>query len=497
MASNSQRPFIKRFKTQRAYYVYDVNTNRILTVDGVIYELLGDYGHLTLEEIRQKYTPRYGEQRVEQALDEIEDARNNENLFLPDRPQALSFGLTPDELQHACTTKLGSMNLEVTEHCNLRCHYCTVEYNRTNERKRMSTKTALAAIDFFYTHSSDVSDIKWRFLGFYGGEPLLEFELIRRCVDYARAKFGSDGVRFTLTTNGVLLDENKAGYFAENQFNIFVSVDGPQRIHDKHRVDRAGNGSYERTINGLRSLLRAYGADAPGKVGIMMTATPPYDLDALNDLWEEQPWLPKNIYAHVSSVDTAWTNFLHDYPCNQSSDISRRSKENQRLSFKRKALQEEPDASPISKSLFENDLLRIYKRSFFHAPRKFYYLNGCCFPGIRRLFVTCDGTFHICERTHGAPAIGSIWTGYDLSGIRGIIDDYAKESIHDCRRCWAVALCSLCFAQAYFNGKFSIEHKRKFCQSLRTSLEKRLKLYCSILEENPHAFDYMKEMELI
>jgi uncharacterized protein len=492
MTSNSKRPFIKRFKTQRACYVYDVNTSRILAVDGVVYEILGDYGHLSVAEIRQKYTPKYGRSCVEQALDEIEDTYNNENLFLPDRPHALSFGLTREDLEHSYTTQLGSMTLELTEHCNLRCHYCTVEYNRTNE-KRMSTKTALAAIDFLCAHSSDV---KQRNLGFYGGEPLLEFELITQCVDYARSKFGSDGVRFSLTTNGVLLDENKASYFAENQFNIFVSVDGPQRIHDKHRVDRAGNGSYKRTINGLRFLLSAYGADAHGKVGLIMIVTPPYDLDALMDLWEEEPWLPKNIHPIVNYVDATWTNFLRGYSCNLAQDIHHRSKKNQLLSFKR-YLHGEPEHSPISTALFEQGLLKIYKRPFFHAPRKYYPLNGCCIPGVRKLFVTCDGTLQLCERVHDAPALGSIWTGYDPSVMWSIIEDYAKESISDCKRCWAVALCSLCYGQAYFNGRFSIEFKRKFCPSQQNLLEEQLKRYCSILEEYPHALDYMKDMELL
>jgi len=494
MHSDYRRPFIKRFKTDRGLYIYDVNTNRILEADKPVYDILGDYGLLTLEEIRQKYIPEYGAPIVEQALSEIEDARKNENLFLPDRPQTLAFGLSPEELQHYYAAKVGSITLEVTELCNLRCHYCTWEYLREGKRKRMSPQTAFAVIDFLYDHSSEVEQ---RVLSFYGGEPLLEFQLIKQCVSYARSRFGDEGVRFSLTTNGTLIDEKKAAYLAENQFSILVSIDGPKRIHDKHRVDKRGRGSYDRAINGLRTLLKAYSKDTRDKVGISAVVTPPYDLNAINDLWEENPWLPRSIRINVNSVSTRWTTFLQDYPCNEPQSIRYQSKAKQRLSFRAALLKGEPKISPVGRSLFEKGLLRIYKRPFWKAPRRTYFLNGCCIPGIRKLFVSCDGTFYICEKAHGAPALGSLTGGYNLSIISSIIDTYAQESIRDCKNCWAVALCSLCFAQSFFNGSFSLEHKRESCRSFRSNLEERLKLYCSILEEDKQALDYMKSMELI
>ena len=488
-----REPFIKRFKTPRALYVYDVNTNRILEVDGPVYDILGDYGHLTLDKIRQKYTPRYGASCVEQALTDIEDACKNENVFLPDRPQILDFGLSPEELQHQYETKVGCITLEVTEHCNLKCHYCTWEYLRTGKRKRMSVKTALTAIDFLRAHSSSVEQCS---LGFYGGEPLLEFELIKQCVDYARSKFGDKGVRFHFTTNATLLDEEKAHYLAENQFGILVSIDGPAQIHNRHRVDKQGIGSYERAINGLRNLLKAYGENFNDKIGINAVVTPPNDLDAIYDLWKENPWLPKNIDINIDFVSATWTTFFQDYACEEENVYSK-SRGNQLLSFKAKTVEGERAKPAVGRSLFEKALLRIYKRPLWQAPGKSYCLNGCCIPGVRKLLVGCDGTFYICESAHGVPPIGSLWDGYDYSVIQNIIDAYATESIRDCKNCWAVSLCNLCFAQAYFNGSFSLEHKRTFCQSVRESLEEKLKLYCSILEENKNALDYMKSMKLV
>ena len=498
MTSNSKRPFIKRFKTHWGYYVYDINTNRVLTVDGVVYEILGDYGYLPLDEIRQKYTPKYGGSCVEHALDEIEDARNNENLFLSDRPQALSLGLTPVEFQRAYKTQLHQMILDITEFCNLRCHYCSREGMQTDagnyKRKSMSIQTAFAAINFFHAHSSQVED-RDRALSFYGGEPLIEFNLIQRCVEYAQSKFGDEGVHFALTTNGVLLNENMAKYFAENRFNITVSVDGPQRIHDKYRIDWAGNGSYEQTINGLRLLYKTYGADAHSKILINMVVTPPYDLDALNDLWIEQSWLPKDIITVINYVETEGTNFLEEYPSfNQSYEIHHRTKRRALSTFKRSCLNKESASTPVAKALNEISLLRIYKRPLTPAPRKVSPLNGCCVPGVRRIFVTCDGELKLCEKASGSPVLGSV-NGYDPRIMWSILDEYAKESIHDCRRCWAVNLCSICFDKAYRNGKFDITHKRAFCRSKRKQLAAGLKTFCSILERDRHALDYMEKIE--
>ncbi len=490
MHSDSGSPFIKRFKINQRFYIYDVNTNHILEVDSPVYDIIGDYGLLTLDEIRQKYIPQYGAKCVEQALCEIENARKNENLFLSDKPQTLAFDISED-LQRYYGTAIESMTLEVTEYCNLRCHYCTCEYLRKGKRKRMSMQTAFDAIDFLYARSSSV---KQRVLGFYGGEPLLEFELIKQCVNYARSKFGVDGIRFNITTNGTLIDEEKADYLAENRFNILVSIDGPKRIHNKHRVNKQGRGSYNSAIRGLRILLKKYHENAKDKVSINAVVTPPDDLNAIENLWHENPWLPADIRINVDFVSTKWTTFLQDYPCSEPQDTQRL--ENHMLSFKSNVLKGKPGASHVDSSLFENTLLRIYKRPFSPAPLKTYYPNGCCIPGLRKMFVKCDGNLYVCERAHGTPALGSLSAGFDYRVIRNIIDTYAQKSIRDCRSCWAVALCSLCYVRAYFNGFFSLEQKRIACTSVRKILEERMQLYCSILEQDKHALDYMESMEI-
>ena len=495
MNPKSKRPFIKRFKTSRGYYVYDINTNRIISVSNVVYDILSDFNYLTPNEIIEKYALKYGRIEVKKALDEIEIAHKKEMLFLSNRPIELSnAGLSHEEFQQSYNNQLGQMILDITQDCNLRCHYCSREWNNDEwdgSRYRMPKQIALDAIDFLYDHSSQIENPA---LCFYGGEPLLEFGLIKQCVDHAYSKLGCGGIHFSLTTNGTLIDENKAKYFADNQFNVTVSIDGPQHIHDKHRVDINGRGSYKNTIKGLRLLYEAYGDDAPIKIPINMVITPPYDLDAINDLWVEQPWLPKNITLLPSYVNTEYTNFLEVYGRDISKETSRRARRRVQATFRRDCLNGEPWKSPIASVLFEKPLVRIYKRPLFQPPRDVYPINGCCIPATRKVFVTFDGKLWMCERVHDSPSIGSIYKGYDDKTMRDLVDTYIKDSYRDCSRCLAVGMCTLCFVHVYTNAKFDIERKRKFCKNQRKNLTSQLKTYCSILEQDPHAFDYMESI---
>ena len=493
MTTTSKRPFIKRFKTSRRQYVFDVNSNRILSVDPEVYEVLGDYQHLTYQNILQKHSPRFGRNKVGKAVKDIEQAIAREKLFLSSRPQKLSnAGLSPEEFQEVYNYRLRQIVLDITEHCNLRCHYCSREWNqglRNYRRRRMAEQTALKAIDFLHAHSGQSEK---RSLSFYGGDPLLEFDLIQRCVDYARNEFSSDCPRFNVTTNGVLLDRNMAEYFARHRFGVTVSVDGPRSVHDRHRVDSHRKGSYEKSVLGLRRLFEAYDGKAADLISINMVITPPYDLDILQELWEEQRWLPRDISTQPNYVNTEFTNFLEKYDCDPSETVYRRSRKRVFSTFRRECIAGTPRKTPLVFSFIEPAMLTFYNRRVYDPPRTLYPLNGCCIPGNRRVFGSTDGKLWLCEKADGCPPLGSVFSGYDSQRMQELVDTYDQESLQDCQRCWAVGICSLCFADALSDGNFDPEKKRRNCRGEREKLTSQLKTYCSILEKNPKAFDYMK-----
>lgn len=493
MAASSERPFIKRFMTSRKHYVFDVNSNRILSVLPEVYDVLGDYHCLTYEEILQKHSPNFGRKKVSRAFQDIKEAISREKLFLSVRPQKLSnAGLSPEEFQEAYNHHLRQLVLDITEHCNLRCHYCSREWNQGRKdyrRRHMSEKTALKAIDFLYVHSGQSEK---RSLSFYGGEPLLEFELIKQCVDYAHIKFSGDCPRFNVTTNGVLLNKKMAEYFAQYRFGVIISIDGPQSVHDRHRVDSRDEGSYEKGILGLRRLFEAYDERDVDLISINMVITPPYDLDVLHELWEEQTWLPKDISIQPNYVNMEFTDFLDKYNSDPSQTVYRRSRKKFFSTFRRECIEGTPGKTPLAFSFIESAMFNFYNRRVYKPPRTFYPLNGSCVPGNRRVFVSGNGKLWLCEKADGCPSLGSVFSGYDSQRMQNLVDTYAQESLEDCSRCWAAGICSVCFADAFLDEKFDLKRKRSRCRNEREKLTSNLKTYCSILEQNPHAFDYMK-----
>ena len=150
---------------------------------------------------------------------------------------------------------LSQLILQVTQQCNLRCAYCAYsgiyEGHRVHQNKRMSFELAKRGIDFFIKHSREKDSID---IGFYGGEPLLEFDLLKKCTEYARGLVEGKELTFGLTTNGTLLKDEIAEYLVENDFRIGISLDGPKREHDINRRFANGKGSFDTIIQNVKRL---------------------------------------------------------------------------------------------------------------------------------------------------------------------------------------------------------------------------------------------------
>lgn len=136
------------------------------------------------------------------------------------------------------------------------------------------------------------------------------------------------------------------------------------------------------------------------------------------------------------------------------------------------------------------NLSRVQCRIIADEPIRFMEQNGCCAPGERRLYVTTTGKFHVCERIGESPVIGDVENGMDLDAIKKYyVDEYAKESMPDCSKCWAVHLCSLCYAAFYDEKGIDITKKRTLCHEQRITARNELISYHQILEQNPAYLD--------
>lgn len=146
------------------------------------------------------------------------------------------------------------LTLQVTQQCNLRCEYCAYSgmyENRVHSNKKMTFETAKKAIDFFIEHSRETKQLSF---GFYGGEPLLMFPLIKQCMEYIEDSIEGKEILYSITTNGTLLNDEIVDFFAEHNVFLSISLDGAKKDHDRHRKFVSGEGSFDLIMNNIERL---------------------------------------------------------------------------------------------------------------------------------------------------------------------------------------------------------------------------------------------------
>ena len=193
------KPFIHCFKTAKEYYVYDVNTDKIIQVSFETYNFL-----------ENNIWDEKAEREIEKLI--------NEGYLKRTRVEEVKHFAT-DFLESYLENRMNQLVLQVTQKCNLRCSYCVYsgDYkNRNHSQKEMSWETAKEAVDYLYGHSMSSEDI---YISFYGGEPLLMFRLIKEVVEYVKREYCQRTVHFNLTTNGTLFTPEIVQYFIKNNIS--------------------------------------------------------------------------------------------------------------------------------------------------------------------------------------------------------------------------------------------------------------------------------------
>lgn len=301
---NGKKPLAKLFRTDEYCYIYDTGTNKISKCDPLIFELLEKLLDLPPGEAVREFLIKHDPEEFQFASGTIKNAMEVEKILLT--TTAEKFGITDgiSSYEELIGTSLETLFLEVTESCNLRCGYCVYgghyQYKRNHGQLSMTRDIACRALDYLKEHSSKS---KRTSVSFYGGEPLLDFELVKFCAGYAKDIIPGNKLSFAITTNGTILTPEMAEFFYENDFRVLVSIDGPQDIHDSFRLDLKGKGSHKRTVDGLKNLIDVYGDSAGEKIHLSMVYTPPFSgkrLDRLAHIWDEIPWLPKNLNVNIT-----------------------------------------------------------------------------------------------------------------------------------------------------------------------------------------------------
>jgi uncharacterized protein len=484
-------PFVRAFATEQHRYVYDANTSSLFQVDELTEQLIlasragGDQAALERRFAREwpVKTVRVGLARVR--------AWERRGYLSSFRPRGLRFPFDRRAIRHQLATRMHQLQLEVTQSCNLRCRYCvysgTYQNHRPHGLRKMSRATAMTALEFFWRHSIDTEK---RYVCFYGGEPLLNFPVIAACVERAGQLAGTVPVKFSLTTNGICLSEEIVRFLADHEAFVRVSLDGPAPVHDASRVTSGGKGTF-RTVMANLARARCLAPDwFRTHVSLSAVIAPPYDFLRLRQFFEHEPNL-RDCEITLNGVGMADTCYYSRFA---DEDLVPRGYAEVERAYICAAAGEEP-MTQFLRGLFEDRMIDLHRRVTRRRFADYEYPNGVCLPGARRLFVAVDGRLQPCERLNQTLHIGDVDRGVDVDAVCRLLDRYIALSEPECTRCWALGLCRACFAAANSRG-LSARAKRAFCTTERANTLNALVRYCSILERNPRAFDYMNALRI-
>lgn len=487
------KPFIKKLKTKNNYYIYDVNSNHFLKVDKVVYEIIEDIYKYSKECILNKWIGKFNKHELTNAVNSLHKSIEKECLFLATRPKGIKFSLSKSEIKEKLDHFLDQLSLEVTEQCNMRCSYCVYSgifpYKRKHSESCMSFDTAKQAIDFYLSHSK--KNVRAA-VTFYGGEPLIAFPLIKECVEYIDEK-ASRKMRFGITTNGTLLNDEIIKFLIGKKFSMTLSLDGPKEIHDRYRIYSNRKGTYDIIMSNLRKIRKISQDYYFNNINFNIVISPPFHLGEIKDFFDSLDIVKHNYALNSFFVKKDETKLFQKKMHINKKDLFYQLRIMRNI-FKINLITGEHNKSPFCRSLFEKQIGSIYKRGIFKQLEDFHPPNGICIPGLRKIFVNTNGNFYICESMDDFQTIGNIYHGLDYKKVYSLIEDYCNICHLDCINCWAVRLCNLCFVASKEGKRLDLLKKRKSCERFKINLEENMIFYLEVLEKNPQALEYLKNM---
>lgn len=450
--------FVHLFAVPTGKYCYDVNTNEIIELtDDAYFYLCND-----LKQVRNENDAKC-----------FLEGLQHKGYLKKQRVQEC-FNPYLDFIEYYLKNKINYLVLQVTQNCNLRCEYCIYSGNyktRSHTNKRLSIETAKSAIDYLIKHSNDCAEIK---LGFYGGEPLLEFNLIKKCVEYIEKEGFGKEISYYITTNGTLLDEEIMDFFYEKSFNITISLDGPEEVHNLSRhFQDSGKGSYAIIIDNMSKLKGKYPDYYKNHVMFNAVMTSEQGFDAIEEYYSEYDIVKNNV---VSSGLVSDTYAEEKYIIAERYLVEERYKEF--LMFLAKLDKIEYKRSNIMDNEFQaladfyEELIKNKRREL---PKRWHH-GGPCMPGIKRLFMSVDGHFYPCEKVSESQNynnIGNVDKGIDVQKVKEMLNFGIINHII-CQNCWAYSMCGICIQNVDNMDVPNSTEKRLICRSLKKQIEERM-----------------------
>ena len=423
---------IHQYKLGGLNIVLDVCSGALHVVDEVAYDIIGmfeDFPHETVvAKIKEKYAANedVSDSDVEECYSQVEALRDAGKLFAKD-----SFEPIAGKLKEKTAGVVKALCLHIAHTCNLNCSYCFASQGKYHgDRAVMSFEVGKRALDFLVENSGTRRNLE---VDFFGGEPLMNFDVVKRLVEYARSieKQHGKNFRFTLTTNGILIDDDVIEFANKEMSNVVLSLDGRKEVHDRYRVDYSGRGSWEKIVPKFRKLVEARGGKNYYMRGTFTHQNPDFleDIKVMLDLGFNELSMEPVVAAPGDPAELT------------EDDIKIVMKQYEELA--ELMLERRRAGKPFTFYHYMIDLTGgpcIYKR-----------ISGCG-SGTEYMAVTPWGDLYPCHQFVGEEKfkLGDIWQGVTNFERR---EEFAACNVYaraECRDCWARLYCSGgCAANAY------------------------------------------------
>ena len=422
---------VHQYKLNGYNIVLDTCSGSVHTVDDVAYDIIAMYKNASAEEIVSAITKKYAhlpDVTREEVLECIEDVKTLEKdgkLFSSDVYEELAYNYKNT------SNVVKAMCLHVAHTCNLNCSYCFASQGKyQGDSALMSFEVGKQAFDFLIANSGTRRNLE---VDFFGGEPLMNWDVVKQLVAYARSveKQHNKNFRFTLTTNGVLIDDEIIDFLNKEMSNVVLSLDGRREVHDHFRKDYFGRGSYDVILPKFKRLVEMRG----GKDYYMRGTFTHNNVDFTNDI--------------LHMADMGFTELsMEPVVCAPGDPY---------------ALTEED--KPVLYEQYERLAKEMIKRKREGRPFTFYHYmldlkNGPCIykritgcgSGTEYVAVTPWGEIFPCHQFVGDPkySLGNVWDGITNTAAQDEFRSCNAYSREECKDCWAKLYCSGgCAANSY------------------------------------------------
>ncbi len=434
------------------FIVLDVNSGAVHVVEEVVYDVLDCYKELSREETARLFGEKYKPTEIYEAWEEIEQLENSALLFSED----IYSDIVP--LINKREPVVKALCLHIAHDCNLKCRYCFAEEGEYHgKRELMSAEVGKKAIDFLIKASGKRRNLE---IDFFGGEPLMNFDAVKEIVEYARSLEEENGknFRFTITTNGILLNDDIMDFINKNMHNVVLSIDGRKEVNDRMRPRAGGQGSYDTIVPKFIKL-----AESRNQTDYYVRGTfTRYNKDFSKDVLHLADLGFKQI-----SVEPVVASDSEDYAITEA-DLPEIFEEYESLA--KEMLKRKKEGRDFNFFHFMIDLTG--------GPCVTKRLVGCG-SGTEYLAVTPSGDLFPCHQFAGREEfkMGSVYTGIEKPEIRSAFEDCNVYSKPACARCWARFYCSGgCVANSFNSHGDLISPYEIGCEMQKKRLECALML---------------------